>query len=427
MSAPTPPSPVLRTRLRDILGLALSAGLTNAVALLSLPLLQKFCYGPEAFADMAAYSQVAGILGAIATFRMDLALVKQPDLSSARATADQGLRFLFAMTALAALLPWILEWCAFNAGQIPMLWLWLPLGVMALGANGLLSGWLSREEQFGNLAGIRASGGISGEMLRFLAVPIGNAGLILGRIGGQWISALRGGRLVWNSWRETGPSSPEQRRKVWKENRDYARFITPANMLAMAANGLFILFLFEVCPAGFVGKVGAGMAYLTVGAGLVIRSVNDVFFKHLDDIAPEQLRRQYCLWALALLIIATAGIALLWVMPEEWVVQWLGASWSGLLHIMRVISPWMAPWIAASSLSVIFPHLGLQSWSLKLDVLHLILIVTLIAVTHSNIGPALMTDEEALAFIRQYAGWQFGFYALALAVGVVATGRGKRN
>jgi len=77
MSDPSPSRNALKRRFKDILGLSLSAGLAQIAAVVALPLLQRYCYGPVAFADMAAYAQLAGILGAVATLRMDLALVKQ--------------------------------------------------------------------------------------------------------------------------------------------------------------------------------------------------------------------------------------------------------------------------------------------------------------------------------------------------------------
>ena len=240
MSSPISSRPGIRTRLRDIARLAFSAGFSHTAALLALPLLQRFCYGPAAFADMAAYTQVVGIMGAVATLRMDLALVKQSEATAAKATANEGLRFLFLTTGLAALLPWLLKAYGFDAGNIPLIWIWLPLGVLALGINGLVSGWLSREERFGHLAGVRAGGGVAGEVMRFAAAPMGHAGLIAGRIAGQCLSALAGISMVWKGWREAGPEIPSVRKEVWKKNRNYARFTAPANILAMAANGLFL-------------------------------------------------------------------------------------------------------------------------------------------------------------------------------------------
>ena len=80
----------MKRRFKDILGLSISAGLAQIAAVVALPLLQRYCYGPVAFADMAAYAQLAGILGAVATLRMDLALVKQNSLENARATLSNG-------------------------------------------------------------------------------------------------------------------------------------------------------------------------------------------------------------------------------------------------------------------------------------------------------------------------------------------------
>ena len=94
-----------------------------------------------------------------------------------------------------------------------------------------------------------------------------------------------------------------------------------------------------------------------------------------------------------------------------------------MLNIMRIIALWMVPWIAGSSLSVVFPHLGLQSWTLKLDFLHLVMIAGLIGFTQSQTSAAMLTETEALQFLMRYTALQAGFYVMALAMGIVATGR----
>ncbi len=402
------------------MALAFGSGVAQLASLLALPLLQRFYYGPEAFADMAVYSQLVGILGAIATFRMDLAIVKSPDELAAKASTSNGIRALIVTTLGAFLLACALDAGGWAMGGIPWLAMLLPLGVAGMGLNGLLAGWLARADRFGTLAWTRSGGTLMGEAARFPLSVWEGAGLIAGRLAGQWCTALA---CIWKlqpAWRSLPKSRSQDRKAAWMRDWDYVRYTTPANVLAMAANGAFVFFLFETCTPDLVGNIGAGMAYLTVAAGLVIRSVNDVFFKHLDDIPKDSLLRQYWGWACSLMMLTVLGLSPLWWIPESWVAAKLGAGWSDMLPLMRLLAPWMVPWIAASALSGIFPHLGLQSWSLALDALHLLLIASLVVLALPLLHNGALADADAWQFLRRYTMAQGAFYLCALAAGTAA-------
>ena len=420
MSDLSPSRSLLKRRLQDIASLSFSAGLAQAAAVVALPLLQRYCYNPSAFADMAVYSQLVGILGAVATLRMDLALVKQNSIEQARATFSLGLRSILFMAFVAMLLAFGFSAAGLEMGAIPWLWCLLPLGVVGLGMNGLVTGWLSREERFQKLAVVRAGGSFVGEALRFVGASLGSLGLIAGRISGQWCSAIWGFRTLHRSWRSAPKSTRTSRKKAWSENRAYAVFTTPANVLAMAANGLFILYLFEFGSGNIVGSVGAGMAYLTVAAGLVIRSVSDVFFKHLDDVPPGALMRHYTRWMAVLVLLSAAGISVLWAIPDGWATLLLGDAWKDMLPVMRIMAPWMVPWIAGSALSGIFPHLGRQSWTLALDAVHLAMVGGLIWASDAARTTTVLSDPEVLFLLLDYTLVQASFYTMAIGVALAA-------
>lgn len=162
------------------------------------------------------------------------------------------------------------------------------------------------------------------------------------------------------------------------------------------------------------------MAYLTVAAGLVIRSVSDVFFKHLDDVPPETLLRHYTGWVAALILISSLGVSVLWAIPDPWVTQLLGDAWKDMLPIMRILAPWMVPWIAGSALSGIFPHLGKQSWTLVLDALHLAMVSGLIWTFEVSRTQDVLSDATALLLIGDYTVVQASFYTAAIGVAMLA-------
>ena len=130
----------------------------------------------------------------------------------------------------------------------------------------------------------------------------------------------------------------------------------------------------------------------------------------------------YLRWALPLLVIASLGVFALHWIPDFWVVSLLGERWADLLPVMCILSTWMVPWVAASSLSGIFPHLGRQSWSLALDVLHLVLVAGWLAWFATSQPPIVPGDWTIL---KQYALVQGSFYLIALVAGVIACRRAQ--
>lgn len=402
--------------LRDMWKLASSAALVQGVALLALPFLQSWCYGPDSFADFALYSQLAGLFGAVATGRMELAIIRHKDTTLARGAWQNGWRLLMASVALGALTGWMLQRGGSDMGKVAGLPWMLPLGILGLGMGTLASGWMTRHQAFSPLAKTRATGGILGEGWRFASAGLGSTGLILGRILGQWTASILAMRWVFKTSGVTTPSGPSNRRGAWLMDRDFLRFTTPANVLAMAANALLVLFLFERAPREFVGQVGAGMAYLTVAAGLVIRSVNEVHYASLTQVPKRRLPIQYVRWSLGLMALSALGVLALHLVPEPWVVRGLGERWSAMLPSMRPLSLYLIPWIAASSLSGIFPHLNQQRRAFQLDALHLLLIAVWLGVVWWPTSPETLVDRS-FDFLLQYAGIQSAFYVLALIVG----------
>ena len=419
---PSPKSKI-QSPAQNVIRLVLTAAGVQGAAILALPLLQRWCYGPEDFADFALYSQWAGLFGAVATLRIDLAVVKHDDIRIANAAFSNGLRALAVTSCISFFLVLVFRWTGSAMGNVNGLWLWLPLGISGLGLGNLATAWLTRNERFDLVASFRAWGGGIGEALRFVFVGLSGAGLIAGRIAGQWITAFLAIRHFKRNRDEEQNTTREERHTAWIKDRDYVRYTTPANLLAMGANALLVLFLYESAPKETVGQVGAAAAYLTVASGLLIRGSNDVFFRLLNDIHDSQLTRLYVRWSMTLMAIAAIGATCLYIFPLHWAVALLGDRWSELLPVMRILCLWMIPWIAASSLSGIFPHLRRQSWSLLLDAFHLLLVggwLIWFSSSQNTIGHGDWT------IIRQYAWVQSGFYLFALCAGVTACRLGTK-
>ncbi|MDB4676551.1 hypothetical protein OAH93_02810, partial [Flavobacteriales bacterium] len=125
-------------------------------------------------------------------------------------------------------------------------------------------------------------------------------------------------------------------------------------------------------------------------------------------------------WIATLMLLATAGISVLWAIPESWVTFLLGDAWKDMLPVMRIMAPWMVPWIAGSALSGIFPHLGRQSWALVLDTLHLAMVGGLIWAANASRTSEALSDPEVLVLLHDYTLVQAAFYTVAIGVAFAA-------
>ena len=89
----------------------------------------------------------------------------------------------------------------------------------------------------------------------------------------------------------------------------------------------------------------------------------------------KKLILSYSYWIKRLGLITIIGLVLLYFIPSTIVTYVIGEKWSGLLYIIKIISPWMGLMFMTSSLSYLFIRLGKQREIFFFDIFHLVLIV----------------------------------------------------
>ena len=88
----------------------------------------------------------------------------------------------------------------------------------------------------------------------------------------------------------------------------------------------------------------------------------------------QELLRVYVRGVRYLSVFSVAIIAIVYLIPETWIVQLLGQQWEEMMGIMKIVVWWLGAWFVASSLSFIYIRLEKQRTMLIFDVVHLVTI-----------------------------------------------------
>ena len=83
----------------------------------------------------------------------------------------------------------------------------------------------------------------------------------------------------------------------------------------------------------------------------------------------------YVRFAKNLFLLSLFPVALVYMVPSQWVAGMLGEDWTELMPIARIMVIWLAIWFVSSSLSFIFMRLQKQRMMMSYDLLHLAVII----------------------------------------------------
>ena len=142
-------------------------------------------------------------------------------------------------------------------------------------------------------------------------------------------------------------------------------------------------------------------------------SFAQVYYNEIAQIDnPEKLISSYNYWVKRLTLVAILGWVILYFIPPSLVEYILGEKWSGLLYIIKIISPWMGIMFVTSSLSYIFIRLGRQKEIFFFDLFHLLIILIALYLGHNLFG-----NNIKILYVISFT--QCVFYILSLTLAYV--------
>lgn len=167
--------------------------LSQVIPFLLAPVLGRI-FSPEEFAVSANFMALAGMIGIVATGRLELAVPLPDGKQKAQQIVYTGLMIALGLTALSLVIPVFSETIAkwYDDPQLSgYLWM-IPLAVFSFGALGLANNWSLREKRFTTISVGRVTQSVfNGGLAALLGYfGWGISGLIVGWIASQYINVI---------------------------------------------------------------------------------------------------------------------------------------------------------------------------------------------------------------------------------------------
>lgn len=350
---------VSRSFLRNIFIMVLGTGAAHVVALALLPLLMRL-YRPEAFGVAASCISAATIIATLSLFSYQRAI---PLSLTARMTGALlglclvllGLFFGITLVGLAVIGERGGEWLT-SPGFAAYRWL-IPVAVLFLAVQEILTMWTVREKQFTVLARSRLAQGL-GTVVAQLALGVwhlGALGLLLGDVLARGLAVVTLGVPFGHWWRDALSGIRLRSAHLRAAAARYRRFAvvsTPAFFLNRCAGAVPILLLANCYGAGVAGWWGFAERVLTTPLYWLGDSVAQVYYAEaarLRRAAPERLYRLFLATAGRLFLVGVGPLTLVCLcgptafalaFGNEWREAGVYARWLSLSVLLQfTVSP----------------------------------------------------------------------------------------
>jgi O-antigen/teichoic acid export membrane protein len=362
--------------LRKISTVAIGTACAQLVAALSIPLLTRL-FPPTALAGWAVFNGLSAIFGAVATLRLELAIVLPRERTMSAALYVAALGPVVAISGLAALVLWMgshlvlpPEW----QGWIPLWCSLLPMAVAAAAVHQLSLAWCVREGDFTAYA----VGQIGLPMLTLLAQLAAalsggrnSGGIIIGTVAGQvsvglvWSLVLH---LRHDFWR-AAPCSLAVLKNAVANYRNYPLFMTPSTLLSMGRERLALFLLGRLGSEAAAGYYAMAARVLNLPNSFVASAVRPAFFRFAAEKSPAVIETQ---------VRETVGflgvVTILFWAPCAVHVRWLtqfifGPNWGPVAPYALALSIPVLPLTMGNWADRLFDVLGRQRTALGLEMI----------------------------------------------------------
>lgn len=358
----------------------------QALTLLATPLLTR-TFGPDEFGVLGTFVAVAGILGAVAALRLDLAIAVPADDRGALEVAAAGL----AATAAVSLVAFAAALAIASAPGVSLPSSWtgvalglLPASIAATGVFQVANQVLARAGHYRAMATsqLLRSGAANGWPL-LARWPAGGAGaLIVGSVLGQLaatVRALAATRRVHPGWL-TAPRRWTEVAARFRTHRAFTVFGSAQALTNALNQAVPVVLLGALFDATSVGFYVLAHRMLAVPLNLVGQSLRQVLYPRLGAAMATgeafRLGRRVTLGLAAVTLPGVVAVAIAGPSAFAWV---LGAEW----RTAGAFAGYLAVWFGSGLLSVpavsLIPLLGAQRTHTAFEVAYLVARVAAIA------------------------------------------------
>ena len=386
--------------------------LAQIISIGSLIILQRFFYSPEQYAPFRLFFEYVAIFSSISALRLESGIILEREEDKAISLLRICIRLCFIMSIIGGLIFSIFYFKEIDVFQHE--WILLLLMPLAIFGNGLIQVFLpffTRAKSFLTISSSKIIHSVMGSCTQILTGFFGFnfLGLVVGRIAGL-ISADLNYLITFYSKFQWNKRNKEVEKSLIQKHKKFIYFTSPGIFVGNSINFVILMTFTTLYGEKFTGLTAAAIQYLGLVVMLFASSFSQVYYNEIAQINdPKQLFKSYIFWLKRLFLLTTAGWIILMLCPSWIVTSVLGEKWVGLMHIIKIISPWMAIMFLASSLSFIFIRLGKQREIFFFDVFHLALILISLFVGHFYLNDKI----EVLYIIT---GAQTLFYILSISL-----------
>lgn len=362
--------------------------IAQILAVITLPFLQKYFYSPEDFALFTWFFELTAIFVGISALRIETGIVLEKDTDSAlklvKLCLSLTLLFSVVYTLLVVLLSIFFDNFKLFTTNILFVVLFF-LTVLFLSGIQVLNSFYTRQQKFKELSSnkiVQTSFTVIPQFI-FGGIKMTSSGLVLGKIIGGGASFIALFLRIKNDLKSVPFPTKSERKIFFKNNINFILYTTPGTFLGMFINFIFIDFFLMYFGDSITGQLGASKHYVGMAFSVLSTSFAQVFYSKIATIYDKvELRKFYTFWLIRLSAVGGLSIVVLYLIPNHWIVTFLGEKWAELLPVMRVMVLWMAVMFVSSSLSYIYIKLNRQKTVIIFDVIHLILVTVSIVLSY---------------------------------------------
>ena len=400
---------------RPVIYLIGANGFAQLLPFLVLPVLQHYFFGPEAFGRLMIYITVSEIFISISSFKFDYAIVLEDRLKNRINLLLIAIGSVISVALISLVIIVFIR--MFHVSFKPldslgaMAYL-IPVSVLSYGIFDSLNNWFNRERRYLAIATGKISLTLTAESIKLWTGACGNnsVGLVLGRVGGQFIACLLMGIRFLSKHRASFRlASFRQARIVAARHRSFPMFMTPSILLSVVINFTYVQLFNTYYGVSSVGIMSVSVSYVAAAFGIITASIAQVFYRNVvEEVDPMRIKSMFLKYAVKLLIFSGSICLVIYLIPSEAVVSILGEPWRGMMKVMRIMVLWLSVSFVISSLSFIYVRLGRQKEMLVLDFFHWILVIAAIVISHR-------IYNDFVTSLKFFAAAQIFYYLIAFA------------
>lgn len=363
--------------LRGVLVLASGTALGQVVMVLASPILTRV-FSPAEFGLLASFTALASVLGVVASWRYEMAVVLPEDEVEAANVVGLSVFVSVWMSALAALIiiPFRGQIAKVIDGGMATSWLPLiPLSLLIAGISQTLNYWSTRQKSYKRLATSRVIQSVvtitTQLMLGLVGVGV-PLGLIWGQLLGQVGAAIVLARETWRNESSLLFSSvrPQRAYSVAIEYRKFPQYSVPNGLLNIASQQLPGMLFPAFFGTGELGLFYLAQRMFSIPMSFIGQSFEQVFYQRASE---HKLNRAELINLVSKsyrslgLIVCGPALVLFIVAPSLFGYVF-GGDWAVAGVYLRYLLPWMTVRFVVSPSTAMFPILNQQDTSLWYEV-----------------------------------------------------------